>query len=28
VGLIHSYLFEWSEQDELEQRLEENLIIN
>lgn len=27
-GMIHSYLFEWSEQDELEQRLEENLIIN
>lgn len=27
-GLIHSYLFEWSEQDELEQRLEEDLIIN
>jgi len=28
VGLIHSYLFEWSEQDELEQRLEEDLITN
>lgn len=27
-GLIHSYLFEWSEQDELEQRLEEDLIYN
>lgn len=27
-GLIHSYLFEWSEQDELEQRLEEDLINN
>tara|TARA_R100001463_G_C3501852_1_gene219155 strand:+ start:416 stop:1072 length:657 start_codon:yes stop_codon:yes gene_type:complete len=27
-GLIHSYLFEWSEQYELEQRLEEDLIIN
>ena len=25
-GMIHSYLFEWSEQEELEQRLEEDLI--
>lgn len=27
-GMIHSYLYEWSEQEELEQRLEEDLIIN
>ena len=25
-GLIHSYLYEWSEQEELEQRLEEELV--
>lgn len=25
-GMIHSYLFEWSEQEELEQRLEEELV--
>tara|TARA_S200002703_G_scaffold15846_1_gene13496 strand:- start:34 stop:636 length:603 start_codon:yes stop_codon:yes gene_type:complete len=27
-GMIHSYLFEWMYESELEQRLEENLIIN
>jgi hypothetical protein len=27
-GMIHSYLYEWSEQEELEQRLEEELINN
>ena len=25
-GLIHSYLFEWSEQEELEQRIEEQVV--
>ena len=27
-GLIHSYLYEWMDESELEQRLEEDLIIN